>query len=402
MKTRTKIALVVGVVILALAAGLFGYWHHFRQQSNQSTEEIEQNIVKEQNQEEKTTKRTVCVEKLSFARLSDREIQIQWPDQWDPYVKEYQIERQIVGTDDWTIVGTLDSDQIAEEQTLTWIDPLENDVVQQYEYRVNVTVSNPDQYRAENGETIIASNLLLCIDPGHYAGRNAIEIEPTYIEGDFTLQLAKELVRVLEEQYGVTSILTRDTDHISIGGFTDRELDLKHISLRGEYAKGTDLFLSLHTNANQDEANGYPTLEQPTSINKPILILNEIACGDVQIMEVANEIGSRLAETNYQLGIATVSGFLQVHTEKEIPEWTDAFNDGIDIEGTVCRRTWENGDYYGVLRGAASVGVPGIIVEHGFHTVPEMRKLAATGELATRWAEADAEGIAEGFGLKKK
>ncbi len=48
------------------------------------------------------------------------------------------------------------------------------------------------------------------------------------------------------------------------------------------------------------------------------------------------------------------------------------------------------------------VNVPGLIIEHGFHTIPEVRKLALTGELLEKWAEADANGIAEGYELMKK
>ena len=49
-------------------------------------------------------------------------------------------------------------------------------------------------------------------------------------------------------------------------------------------------------------------------------------------------------------------------------------------------------------RGAASAGVPGVIIEHGLHTIPEVRK-AAQGDLALKWAEADAYGIAWGLGF---
>lgn len=40
-----------------------------------------------------------------------------------------------------------------------------------------------------------------------------------------------------------------------------------------------------------------------------------------------------------------------------------------------------------------------MIIEHGFHTVEEVRKLAMEGNLAKQWAKADAEGIAKGFGV---
>ena len=60
---------------------------------------------------------------------------------------------------------------------------------------------------------------------------------------------------------------------------------------------------------------------------------------------------------------------------------------------------WKNGNYYGVLRGASNVKVPGMIIEHGFHTVEEVRRLAMEEDLTQKWAEADAYGIAKGFGL---
>ena len=82
--------------------------------------------------------------------------------------------------------------------------------------------------------------------------------------------------------------------------------------------------------------------------------------------------------------------------------WTDEWNDSLKTSGTICYRTGDDGqDYYGVLRGASVAGVPGLIIEHGFHTVPEMRRLAAEGVLKTQWAMADAAGIAEGFSLER-
>ena len=52
-----------------------------------------------------------------------------------------------------------------------------------------------------------------------------------------------------------------------------------------------------------------------------------------------------------------------------------------------------------MLRGASKVKVPGMIIEHGFHTVEEVRRLAMEEDLTQKWAEADAYGIAKGFGL---
>ena len=398
MRIRTKLLILAGV--LALGIGIFAAGFLIWQKGDQEPEEEQVQTMEEQEQQV-IDKQVVRVEELSFSRISRQELQIRWPDRWEPYVEEYQIQRRKSGEDTWQQVGSLTSDQIVENTEIAWVDTLTENSIQQYEYRVDVTVKDPENYQAEEGETVMASNLLLCIDPGHYQGKNAVEGGTAYAEGDFTLEISQELVRILEEEYGVTAIRTRDTGSISLEGFTDGDLDSGHISLRGEYARGTDLFLSLHTNANLEGANGYGTEEQPISINKPILILNETACGQEQAIQVANGIGSRLAEASYQLGIATVSAFDVVQDGAQIREWSDAYNDQTDVAGTVCRRTGGHGDYYGVLRGAANVGVPGMIIEHGFHTVPEMRQLAAAGELASEWARADAEGIAEGFGFEK-
>ena len=40
-----------------------------------------------------------------------------------------------------------------------------------------------------------------------------------------------------------------------------------------------------------------------------------------------------------------------------------------------------------------------MIVEHGFHSVPEVRKKAMQSDLINKWADADAKAIAAGFGF---
>lgn len=92
----------------------------------------------------------------------------------------------------------------------------------------------------------------------------------------------------------MTCILTRTTGDITLGGYTNNNLDEGHISLRGSYAQKSDLFLSLHTNANQDNANGYATDEQPVSINKTLVFVNKVAYEDKQMLYLANTIGSYL------------------------------------------------------------------------------------------------------------
>lgn len=405
MKRRKKLALAAGAGILILAAGLFAGWNFWQYQSvKQESKEQRRaaQAAKEREEEAELEQTKICVEELSVSRLSRQELELRWPDTWNSQVEIYEIERRTPGQEDWRQVGTLSPEEGAKGGELSWIDRLTEDSIQQYEYRVNAVAADPKQYEGVEGTTVLASNLLVCLDPGHYSGKNAVENGTPYAEGDFTLRLAKALARQLEQEYGVTCALTRDTGSISIGGYTDGDLDSGHISLRGEAAKGADLFVSLHTNANLEGANGCETQEQPVSINKPILILNEPACEDSRTIQTANAIGSALAKASYELGLATQETFRTVSGSGEIREWTDAYNDQTDVEGTVCKREGQNGDYYGVLRGAANVGVPGMIIEHGFHTVPQVRQMAAGEALEQAWAAADARGIAEGFGLKKE
>lgn len=243
------------------------------------------------------------------------------------------------------------------------------------------------------------SGIIICIDPGHYKGRNVITAENSYNydEGVFNLKLALALSEELEH-YGIHSVLTRDTDSITLEGLTDGNLDGSRLSLRGEYAEGTDLFISIHTNANLENANGYPTCQQPVEINKTIILLSELACGSDTAINVANCIGEAVTKASYDNGLSWTDTFKMVDSSS-VSVWSDSLNDALNSYGTVCYREGDDGDFYGVLRGATSVGVPGMIIEHGFHTVAEMRYQAMEGNLAAEWARAEAYGIAKGYGI---
>lgn len=357
---------------------------------------------KELSDDRKTEK--ICVSDIKFVRVSEKEIDITWSDQKNPYVDTYYLMRRKTNENEWKQVGLLQSDHNIQDRKLTLADILEEDTVQQYEYRIDVRVTDMKKYKPVEGDSIYASNLLVCIDPGHFSGKNKIVDEDgsSYSEGDATLILAKNLEEKLRLGYGITCILTRTTDDITLDGYTNDSLDEGHISLRGSYAKGSNLFLSLHTNANQDNANGYATDKQPISINKTLVFVNAVAYEDNRILHLANAIGSYLTEVNYDMQVSESEEFQSIERKEEAKNWSDEYNDQLNVPGTVCVRWGEHGDYYGVLRGAATVNVPGLIIEHGFHTIPEIRKLALTGNLLEKWADADASGIAEGYELMKK
>ena len=345
----------------------------------------------------------ISISDIKFIRVSEKEIGITWSDQKNPYVDTYYLMRRKPNENEWQQLGQLQSNHNIQDRELTLTDILEEDTVQQYEYRIDVSVTDTKKYKPVEGNSIYASNLLVCIDPGHFSGKNKIVNEDgsSYSEGDATLILAKNLEEKLRLGYGITCILTRTTGDITLGGYTNDSLDEGHISLRGSYAQGSDLFLSLHTNANQDNANGYATDEQSISINKTLVFVNAVAYEDNRMLRLANAVGSYLTEVNYDMQVSESDEFQSIETKEEKKRWSDEYNDQLNVPGTVCVRWGEHGDYYGVLRGAAMVNVPGLIIEHGFHTIPEVRKLALTGELLEKWAEADANGIAEGYELMK-
>lgn len=60
-----------------------------------------------------------------------------------------------------------------------------------------------------------------------------------------------------------------------------------------------------------------------------------------------------------------------------------------------------NADYYGVLRGAKSVGVAGVLLEHGFHTNRANTAWLLKDANLKKLAQAEAKVLADYFGLTK-
>lgn len=397
---------ILGISLLLLA-GVFLY--NFTMLHNRPVEkEVEQPVPTEVETQqiggEEIKTQQASVEEIETQRLSPDKIQVRWNSALDAAVERYIVKKRSVFNNepvgDWETVAVVDSGLVE----YMVVDILDSSDPVQYEYRVDVEVTDDSVYEPEEGKSVLTSNVMVCIDPGHYAGKNAATDSDSYgyAEGDFTLVLAMQLRDILKETYGIDSYMTRESGSITLDGYTDITLDQKHISLRGEYAaqQQSDLFVSIHTNANNDNANGYGTWEQPIAINKTLIFVNQAGEKSDMTLRTCNAIGVNLSKTNYELGLSSVRDFRTVNDASDIREWTDAYNDSLNEPGTVVCRMNDDMDYYGVLRGAASVGISGIIIEHGMHTVPQIRE-AAQGELAEYWAEADAYGIAYGFGFVK-
>lgn len=185
----------------------------------------------------------------------------------------------------------------------------------------------------------------ICLDAGHIGKYNRSPVVPAYYESDMNWKLHVLLKKYLEE-YGFEVVLTRKTQD-----------EPMNVIPRGEKAKGCDLFLSIHSNACDTENVDYPVVIVPIN-----------GTGDA--------IGKKLAEC-----IGKVMGTRQ--------------------EGKIWERRSGSQDWYGVIRGAVSVGVPGLILEHSFHTNTRAAKWLLDNGNLDKLAKAEAEVIAKHYGLEK-
>lgn len=188
---------------------------------------------------------------------------------------------------------------------------------------------------------------VICLDAGHYADYNRSPAVPEYYESRMNWKLHLLLKNELEG-YGMKVITTR----------TDPEADLP-LESRGKASVGSDLFLSLHSNAagsgiyeDIDYVVAYVMLDGSTDV-----------------------LGKALAQT--------VATLMQTRQSPQVKT-----------------RQGSRGEYYGVLRGAAAVGTPGIILEHSFHTQTRATKWLMEEANLQALAEAEAQVIANHFGME--
>lgn len=179
----------------------------------------------------------------------------------------------------------------------------------------------------------------VCLDAGHYGNYNAGAVKG-YYESVRMWKLTELLDRELNAR-GITVIKTR----------SNQATDLA-LTSRGRKAKGCDLFLSMHSNAAGAESVDYPVAYVPLN-------------------GTGTAIGQKLADI-----VADVMGTVQ--------------------NGRTATRKGSGGaDYYGVIRGAMAVGVPGVILEHSFHTNTKAAAWMMSDANLSKLAKAEADCIAE-------
>lgn len=194
------------------------------------------------------------------------------------------------------------------------------------------------------------AEIRICIDAGHYGDENkSTVVTPTYYEAHMAWTLHLMQKEELEKYEGITVITTRK----------DQKRDLE-VYTRGTMARGCTLFLSDHSNWCETERVDRAEVIYPISGK----------CRDLA-ERLARKIGELMGTKD---------------------PWKTFSK--INKAG--------NADYYGVIRGAAAVSVPGLILEHSFHSNAAAAKWLQSETNLRRLAVAEAEIVAAYYGCRKK
>lgn len=190
----------------------------------------------------------------------------------------------------------------------------------------------------------------IMLDAGHYGKYNRSPAVRTYWESLMNWELHLYLKAELEAR-GFKVDVTRQ----------DQAKDMPLME-RGRKSRGYDLFLSLHSNAVGSTVN--------EEIDYPVAY--------VQLSGKADKIGQMLA--------TCVQNTMQTRQK-----------------GYISKRKLDGGgDYYGVIRGAAEVGTPGLILEHSFHTQTRAATWLSSSENLKKMAHEEAKILAKYFGMQEE
>lgn len=181
-------------------------------------------------------------------------------------------------------------------------------------------------FKVTNAPTV-TKTVRIMLDAGHKNNENKSPVFPSYNEATFNWKLQTYLKAELEK-YGFVVGTTRSNQSVAMD-----------VVPRGKAAAGFDLFISLHSNACGSEA-----------VDRPVGIY--LVPDGTPKADVSREVAVLLAKC-----VKTTMNTNDVEKTYYKVDTADRNKDGK-----------LNDNYYGVLHGANAVGVPGIILEHSFHT----------------------------------
>lgn len=220
------------------------------------------------------------------------------------------------------------------------------------------------EIKKKTEEHLPLSGVSICLDAGHYGKYNRCPIIPEYYESDMAWKLTMLQKKYLEE-LGARVVLTRISQNVD-----------KALRARGTAAVGCDLFVSNHSNAVSNSMN--ETIDYVAVYH---LVNDTTTDADDISAEIAKLLAPAISST-----MGTNQGY-KVLTRKSS---NDRNKDGM-----------MNDNYYGVLDGARAVNVPGLILEHSFHTNSKSVRWLLNDSNLDRLARTEASIISIYFSEKK-
>ena len=201
--------------------------------------------------------------------------------------------------------------------------------------------------QATNGAQDTVGMRVVVIDPGHGGENNGDESTPMF-EKYRTMVTAQAMYEELSKYEGVQVYLTRTEDV---------DMSLKE---RAEFAAGVnaDMVLSVHYNASLE---------------------HEVYGAEIWIPSAAP-----FNAPSYQFGRLWIEQMRGM---------------GLHLRG-IKSRIGQNGDYYGIIRESAALGIPAVILEHCHLDVDSDLTFADTEAKMQAFGRADATAVAQYYGLK--
>lgn len=198
--------------------------------------------------------------------------------------------------------------------------------------------------------------LFIMLDAGHFENYNHSPVLSSYYEGNTMWIYHQYLEQALEQYKNIIVDTTRINNSRLIG-------EALAPSQRGAMGEGYDLLLSVHSNACSSSGPDHPVA---------IFTLN-----------------SNYTKISHDLGLALANKVAAVMNTYEPAEgYGQLQSDGQD--------------WYGINRGAASVGVPSIILEHSFHTNYRATVWLSSDANLRTLALAEAKVIADFYGVSSE
>lgn len=212
-------------------------------------------------------------------------------------------------------------------------------------------------------------NEVVVLDPGH-DGTHGGSSANGFVEAQLNLKIAQYCKAELEEYYGVTVYMTRDSASCPNGGGDNKSC----LQRRADIARdmGANLFVSLHNNYSSASSASGAEIWYPNQNYNP------------WTSQVGGSAASCILEQLTSLGLKGRGTQIRNANEDKYPDGSAA-------------------DYYAVIRHCKEYGIPGIIVEHAFMSnSSDAANFLSNDEGLKKLGVADATGIAQYFGLKKE